>query len=77
MPGITIPLGGSRPRPARFPRRGTERAGRVTQCDVGKDFFIWIHCNPLKSPDSDELLPEISDFNGLWDGEGKNHPIDR
>jgi len=24
------------------------------QCDTGKDFFIWIRCNPLKSPDSDE-----------------------
>jgi hypothetical protein len=24
------------------------------QCDRAKDFFIWIRCNPLKSPDSDE-----------------------
>jgi hypothetical protein len=22
------------------------------QCDAGKDFFIWIRRNPLKSPDS-------------------------
>jgi hypothetical protein len=25
-----------------------------TSLETGKDFFIWIRCNPLKSPDSDE-----------------------
>jgi hypothetical protein len=30
------------------------RVALRTQCDTGKDFFIWIRRNPLKSPDSDE-----------------------
>jgi len=28
------------------------RAQPVTRVEAGEDFFIWIRCNPLKSPDS-------------------------
>jgi hypothetical protein len=56
----------------------TEEGMRVAverQCGSGKDFFIWILCNPLKSPDSAKgiqgnpsLFPWISlDFLGfIW-----------
>ena len=30
-----------------------------------QQFFIWIQSNPLKTPDPDELLTEMSDFNDL------------
>jgi hypothetical protein len=37
-----------------------------TRCDTGKDFFIWIRCNPLKGPDSDEKNQgNPSDFIGF------------
>ena len=30
------------------------RVALRTQFDTGKDFFIWIRCKSLKSPESDE-----------------------
>ena len=54
---IRISIRGTRP----WPRRSSEKEGeeiRLSQIGAepegGKDFFIWIRRNLLKSPDSDE-----------------------
>jgi hypothetical protein len=58
-----IGLGADRIEPAlgrRLARGGKQRAPETfgaqpeRRVGIGKDFFIWIRCNPLKSPDSDE-----------------------
>ena len=41
-------------RAARKERRESGIVASETQCDTGKKNPIWIRCNPLKSPDSDE-----------------------
>jgi hypothetical protein len=41
------------PRPMAVERGGSRRfAQPKTRVARGTDFFIWIRCNPLKSPDS-------------------------
>src|SRR5580704_19795129 len=54
--------------------RGSQPGTRV---GAGKDFFIWIRCNPLKSPDSaKEIQAFFLGFIWLyWDLFGRNSPL--
>jgi hypothetical protein len=59
--------------PSLRPTRGAqERESRFVifppQCDRGKGFFVWIRCNPLKSPNSAKGIqgnPSLFPWNSL------------
>ena len=58
------------PGPGRSVARRQENAAVTleTQCDTGTDFFIWIRCNPLKSPDSAKEIQGNASNGGTGSG---------